>query len=159
MKRKLFTFSSALSLLLCLYAAVAAAIAVREGGSYLRGYDLFRPLEPPRPFTAAEVNAYRPAPPRFSLAGFRVQPGFRAQYTVQYGRVYTVPFWFISLACAVLPGLWLRARRQEWRRARAARVRQAGICPGCGYDLRASPNRCPECGSDPEHGVTDKATV
>jgi hypothetical protein len=34
-----------------------------------------------------------------------------------------------------------------WRRRRAAKVRNAGCCSHCGYDLRASKERCPECGT------------
>lgn len=35
--------------------------------------------------------------------------------------------------------LVLRARRNQ-------NAHQHGICPACGYDIRATPNRCPECG-------------
>ena len=34
------------------------------------------------------------------------------------------------------------------RRRRAARA-EAGLCPACGYDLRATPGQCPECGAVP----------
>jgi hypothetical protein len=58
-----------------------------------------------------------------------------------------IPLWLPVLATAILPALWLRNWRQ---RDRLAHLRR--LCLKCGYDLRASKERCPECGTAIQDG-------
>jgi len=52
-----------------------------------------------------------------------------------------IPYWSFALLLLITPALALhRARRRQWRQ----RHRH---CLACGYDLRASADRCPECGA------------
>jgi hypothetical protein len=53
------------------------------------------------------------------------------------------PHWFLALSFAILPALLLLPA------TRSRRSRGASLCPACGYDLRATPARCPECGAVP----------
>jgi hypothetical protein len=54
-------------------------------------------------------------------------------------RVVIIPSWFVYGAAAVLPLSWIVRRRLPRR--------SDGRCHACGYDLRATPDRCPECGT------------
>jgi hypothetical protein len=45
-----------------------------------------------------------------------------------------------------LPLLWLLA--VVYRNLATRRTVPTGVCRQCGYDLRATPDRCPECGTE-----------
>jgi hypothetical protein len=60
---------------------------------------------------------------------------------------FLLPIWPVFLLTALMPLLWSVVRRS---RRRGARRVAAGRCPNCNYDLRATPDRCPECGTVPE---------
>jgi hypothetical protein len=76
------------------------------------------------------------------------RPNLPSQPNVMMSEV-RVPDWPLLILFSFLPVLWLlhRVRRRPTE----------GICRVCGYDLRATRDRCPECGAIPE-GAKGAAT-
>jgi len=84
-------------------------------------------------------NATDPAGSKlFDFAGLSVR-GSGSPFNT---RIITVPFWLFA-AIAAIPSLLALRRKLHERRCRL-KMR----CPSCGYDLRSSPQRCPECGRE-----------
>lgn len=85
-------------------------------------------------------------PPSHWRAGFGwddvvVAPTLVGNTTPQRVRTVCVPFWPFAATAGVHPCWSLLAMFVRFRR----RTKQ--WCVTCGYDLRASPDRCPECGA------------
>jgi hypothetical protein len=63
----------------------------------------------------------------------------------------SIDWWLLIIVGALLPltrfARWREKKRQFNRR------QLAGLCPACGYDLRATPGRCPECGRTPSQST------
>jgi hypothetical protein len=76
--------------------------------------------------------------------GFGVYDNHDDSGWVPRRRALSAPAWLVF---GVISAPWLliiRVRRRRWR----IRFRRAhGLCVHCGYDLRASTDRCPECGT------------
>jgi hypothetical protein len=95
------------------------------------------------------VQMYDSQPWDFSFLGFahRVSKGYAfianviRPPPVDITHVWVVPLWPFLVLTAVLPALW------TIRFIRSRRRNSAFCCAHCGYDLRATPDRCPECGT------------
>jgi hypothetical protein len=55
-------------------------------------------------------------------------------------RSYWLPHWLVAGVASVVPLRWMIALITRARRLRR------GLCARCGYDVRVSQGRCPECG-------------
>jgi hypothetical protein len=172
MRRKLPIFIAAVSLLLCAaicvlwvrsgrrsdYASVAPAWRALVCMTFPGGLKFSTWPTPVEPggfkFASYEYgvrNAYgawmnRPLV-SWSKLGFDLRPlQFSNQTKPDRGAFELfIPFWFLTAAFLVLPlSLFVRL-------ARGRRRERENRCARCGYDLRASPGRCPECGTVPEY--------
>ena len=102
---------------------------------------------PPLSFPArvAPITWSLPLPERLQKHHFKLQTRRwtgvpRRGWTVRCG----LPFWALTSITAVLPLTWVV---RSDRRHRLLRRRHLAACINCGYDLQASPDRCPECGT------------
>jgi len=113
---------------------------------YPRGFklssDSVRTLEMSRDSNIPVTYRFMPTSP--SVLGFQWKWRQSNYLGIQYWQeVLAIPYWCPICIFAILPlSMFLRALK---RRRRIT----TGTCKNCGYDLRATPERCPECGTIP----------
>ena len=106
-----------------------------EGSEYKMGIFYFR--SPPQDASLYDISGEGEDWPVFDRAGFALVGG---RWRDSKHWTFVLPFWSLTVLLAVLP------TRRLWRTLRRANLESKGQCATCGYDLRATPDRCPECG-------------
>jgi hypothetical protein len=97
-----------------------------------------RPTSPVWQWLAANVQ-----PHNWLGFGYEFRTGGNRGRTDIYRRL-VVPAWLPALLAGAGPAAWFGRRLRDRRRL------GKGRCAICGYDLRATPDRCPECGAVPK---------
>ena len=134
--RRMFTVASGNGGILFHIGRIVTSDA-RVGAGPVTGRWMLRGKQDPQ-----ERGVYSPNESR--LLGFALKSNASMQpVTANWAVRLIIPHWFFAVWPAILPLAWLRWRFVVLPRARESR----GLCITCGYDLRASKDRCPECGT------------
>ena len=156
MTRRLLNLLTALSLLICVVEVIM----------WVRSYWRLDIITIPSAGEEMSVSSYSgqlgftqvaPVGPVRELgwAWFRVDPMSASASTLWHAEVarnrpdrqglvrilIVFPHWCLAGLAAGAPVVRLIATRARRHQARS------GLCPSCAYDLRATPDRCPECGT------------
>jgi len=73
---------------------------------------------------------------RFGFAAAAWDAAYVQQQSPNRVRLAVLPDWFLIVMLAIFP------LSRLWRQSRQ---RHRHVCRECGYDLRATPDKCPEC--------------
>jgi hypothetical protein len=85
---------------------------------------------------------------QFGLTGFHYNFSERTdRNTIIKSRILKIPFWPLIIIFSLFP--LIRFSRKYRRHRKRRRDLASGLCLICGYDMRATPDRCPECGTAP----------
>lgn len=108
--------------------------------------DAAQSLDPTRQMLRQRFGQPNRTTRRLSLMPeFQFSPTGAGWSASQGGDLYEAPLSELTFAYAMLPLFWLALHL--YRRRRKATDPAAVKCGTCGYDMRATPGRCPECGN------------
>lgn len=86
-------------------------------------------------------QSHRPTGMGQHFLGFLIDSEMKS--SPDYHFAFGTPYYYLVVLAAAVPGIrGIRSLRQRYQNT-------PGFCTSCGYDLRATPVRCPECGTEP----------